>query len=146
MLTAIGIIVFIFFGRLSLLEQPQLRLALTSRRWHPVMGAVTCTKDNSFMVNLASGYASGHKEDLLTIQYEVSGFSFTTQSYSFGGHLDQPFGIHRVGDHLAVYYNPSNPAQAVVKRGVTFSLLLSPILCLSGLGWVVWLTVHSCEP
>lgn len=143
MFIAPGIIVFLIFGRLTFLEQPQLRLAFASRKWRPVTGVVIDIEDIPFMVDPASRYASGSRENLITVHYEVSGVRFKTQNYSFGGHLDQPYGIHRMDQKLTVYYNPSNPAEAVVKRGVTFSLFVSPLLCLAGLVLVIGMALQK---
>ena len=146
MFTTLCFVVFCFFGRLALQDFPQLKLALASRRWRPVTGIVTRITDNSFAIDSASKYSSAtqtqYSEDLVTVGYEVSSVPYMTRTYSFGGHADQPHCVHRVGDNLTVYYNPSNPAQAVVKRGVPLSLLLCPLLCLSGVGLVMWAIIQ----
>jgi len=53
-------------------------------------------------------------------------------------HVDQPLEMHRVGDRVTVFYNPDEPGSAVVNKGITFSMLLSPIFAFFCLILVIW--------
>ena len=143
MLTSIGIGIVItgFFGYLALGERELLRLAWASRRWIPRDGTIVEIADNSFFIHSASQFTTAtrtkYAEDRLTVCYEIEGQRFTTTNYSFGAHCDQPIGLHHVGDHLGVYYDPADPTRAVIKKGVPVSLLFCLFMFVFGLVWTL---------
>ena len=141
MFVLIGIFIFAVFGHLALKERESLLMAWASRHWRPVTGTITAIADGSFSIDSASQYTTASRtkypEDMLTVTYKIDGHMFITTNYSFGGHCDQPFALHRVGDHLTVYYDPKDHRRAVIRKGVPVSLLLCPLLCLLGAVWTI---------
>lgn len=142
----IGIVITGLFGYLTLGERQLLRLAWASRRWIPTDGTIAEIADNSFFIDSVNKYTTAtrtkYSEDRLTVCYEIEGQRFTTTNYSFGGHCDQPFGLHHVGDHLGVYYDPTDPTRAVIKKGVPVSLLFCPFFCVFGLVWTLAMLIR----
>jgi hypothetical protein len=142
-----GFLLFCVFGFMTARERRLRRQAWSSRHWLPTEGKVIDVSDNSFSIDSVNQYTPATKtkyyEDLLTISYQVDGEKYVTTNYSFGAHVDQPFEMHRVGDRVTVFYNPNEPGNAVVNKGMTFSLLLSPIFTLIGLIWVIQALMRS---
>lgn len=141
MFFCIAILTATVFGYLSYQDRHQMSLAWASRKWLPAVGKVISIRDNSFEIDSASqlsvASSTRYYEDLITVKYEVNATVFTTGNYSFGGHIDQPWAIHQIGQAVTVFYDPSQPERSVVKRGIPVSLLVCPALFLLGLYWIM---------
>ena len=109
------------------LEWPILREGLRSMRWPSVRGRVTSSefKDGPFSgryIRTTTGRA------LVTYQYEVNGHEVTGTRVFVG---DQDFGSayeaqrrtrhYYPGVSVAVYYDPREPSQSVLERGVPWA-------------------------
>lgn len=118
----------------------RIREAWRSRYWTPTEGTVIRVDDASFEIDSVSQYSTARRtrfgEDRLTVVYHVSGRTFQTQNYSFGGHVDQSFGVFRPGQVVTVHFDPACPGNAVVRKGLPVSLALLPFATVVAIGFV----------
>lgn len=72
--------------------------------------------------------------------YVSEKISYNSPAYAYVSvdHLIEPF---NVGDEIVIYYNPKNPARAVIHKGFGFHTLAMPITMLIAMAISYW-TMH----
>jgi hypothetical protein len=120
-------------------------LASRSTRWPKEKGQVTRShveeetdSDNDKVITSAK----------LEYMYIVNGKRYSADCVSFGGGFFQSASemrhqaaLYKVGQFVTVYYNPSNPEDAVLKPGVKPALVWMVVIgyvVSAALGWFYW--------
>ncbi len=105
------------------------------------------------VVNAASGGTRNYtvKSLVLAYSYNVGDVQYTGTSYSFYDvandpkHLTHLASEYNVGDVVPVYYDPSNPKEATVLKGVSAlfsgSVLLDTLMKLFVIGLIIYMIV-----
>jgi hypothetical protein len=141
MQSLIGFFVAVVFGYFSYKDWPTIRLAWRSRAWLPTPATVVDMVDTSFVIDSVSAHTTASRtiftETQFTFEYWVDEKVYWSTRFSFGGHVDQPWGGYSVGDKVTIHYDPDAADQAVLHRGLTSSLLFSTTLCVAGLAWAI---------
>ena len=97
-------------------------MMLVSRQWHSVTGKVIQSKiERSYSSYRAS---SPSKKAVIVYRYQVEDAFFNSDRVLWGGEtyhygLDEPDKLinkYPVGKSVSVYYDPENPAEAVLER------------------------------
>ncbi len=114
-------LVFFLLGTLATYSQIQ------SQSWPSVAGVINT-------VNITSGQSCGNGACPTmyyfhsTYNYTVGGTQYTGTQLSLGGssfssiaQADMAVNEYAVGSHPSVYYNPSNPSQAVLQKGINWT-------------------------
>jgi hypothetical protein len=137
----IGLTIIAFFGFLTFRDWPTIRIAWQSRRWLPAPATVMDMKDHSFVIDSVNKYSAAtttkYVESEFMFRYTVNEVSHTSNCYSFGGHVDQLDAPFAVGNVTTIYYDPHDPSRAVVKRGLSISILSAPLLTILGVAWLL---------
>jgi Protein of unknown function (DUF3592) len=97
----------------------------TSRRWPTVTGAVIVSEVAARPERNASGRPTKVYRADIQYQYQVSGESFTSETVALGGSIetssrgrfDAQVARYPVGRKVRVYYDPSDPATAILEPG-----------------------------
>jgi len=103
------------------------------------------TRDESFLTSGLTGSAGTGvgdvywKETAHCYTYVVGGRSYYSKNYCFGGWSERVAASYCVGERVTVFYDPRDPGQAVLKRGVTFGALFGLVLIFIGCIDAVWL-------
>jgi hypothetical protein len=71
---------------------------------------------------------------LYLYQYHVAGKEYQTEDYCFGARGEMRRATYMIGQHVPVYYNPNNPAEAVIERGLKATALIGLLPLSLGLG------------
>jgi hypothetical protein len=99
--------------------------------WRETTGRVIDEEDRSFFVPGIVGTAGTgvglvqYRETGYFYEYQVGLNRYVGDLFCFGVHLDKSLARHVVGDRVKVYYNPDNPHEAVLRRGVRSGALIS---------------------
>jgi hypothetical protein len=117
---------------------------LRSLRWQRTKGRIIDQEDRSFLV---PGIVGSAGTGIGLVQYLETGYYFEFQvgmtryvndTYCFGVHLDKAVGHYIVGDYVPVYFDPKNPRNSVLRRGVPPGTMISIVPVVIGLGVIIW--------
>jgi hypothetical protein len=110
---------FIVFGNL-------LYDSLDSNNWPTADGKIVASKVN--YVSCGDDPIRSCRSDIITYSYTVDGRQFTSNRIHFIGSGGEKVDKYPAGTNVVVYYDPQNPASAVLKRGLTFYVFAIPIV------------------
>ena len=122
------------------LSRRELMLAWRSRQWPSIIGHVSGKRilegvcDGLSTDGTSAPEARRWKELEIIYSYTVAGVEHSSSQIDFSG-----FGLvgdthyYDEGEQLTVFYCPSDPAIAVLRPGIRFSMLFGPIVILIGL-------------
>ena len=102
-------------------------------------------EDRSFFApGLVGSAATGvglvhYRETGYIYEYEVGLTRYVGGLYCFGVYLDKSVARQIVGDRVKVYYNPRNPHEAVLRRGIRLGTLTSLVPVIVGSVALTWL-------
>ena len=116
-----------------------------SYSWPHTSGRIIDQEDRSFFgPGLVGTARTGvglvqYRETGYFYEYEVGLTRYVGGLYCFGAHIDKALARYVVGDLVKVYYNPKNPREAVLRRGVQLGTWLSIVPVLVGLVSLTWI-------
>jgi len=146
MLPVLGSLLLLLFAYLTWKDWPGIRDAWRSRKWKPTHARVVKMKDHWFEMDVAGKYSTATKktirETFYTFRYVVNHTTFHTKRFSFGGRMDQSDAQFSAGDSVTIYYNPAHPSEAVVQRGLSFSVLSAPLIGITLAAIMWWVSRH----
>jgi hypothetical protein len=113
-------------------ERSLIRQAIASYGWLTTDGVVVDYTDASFTSegidrNFGVGPVT-YKETKYIYEYQVGEHTYRSNTYCFGAHVEQARAAFLVGTKVRIYYDPKDPQNAVIKRGVQISMFLGPLL------------------
>ncbi|HCN79328.1 MAG TPA: hypothetical protein DIT13_19360 [Verrucomicrobiales bacterium] len=117
---------------LLFVSRDSIRLGWQSRRWPHTQGIVTHISDKSYTLDTVTRQGPRivhHSCWLPHYRYEVDGVEYESTGVCFGGRLDEEKARFKQGGRVSVYYDPQNPANAVLLPSVQPTSLagLAPI-------------------
>ncbi len=92
--------------------------------WQTTGGLVVESDDKSFHSPGVTGLAGEGVGELRPLdreyiyRYTVAGTVYESNQYCFGGWAENLGASFAIGDAVKVYYDPKNPQQAVLRRGI----------------------------
>jgi len=97
--------------------------ARRARNWHSTPGTVIKSRVRTRKRTDIEGRSRFENEPLVTYEYEVDGRTYRGARISFaerisGGEIDAWLKRYPAGKAVQVYYNPADPAQAVLERSL----------------------------
>ncbi len=135
-----GYAVFCFLNWLIYHDRQRFLDAWRSRCWLPVRAVVTNIQDHEFELDAADkyqgSYVARHSSRFYNFRYSVNGLTYKAGRYSFEGDVRGSPELD-VGRHVTIYFDPSCPQKAVVRRGFTWVMLFVPFAALSALAWAL---------
>jgi hypothetical protein len=117
---------------------------LRSLRWHRTNGRIIDREDRSFSVPGLVGFAATgvglakYRETGHYFEYEVGMTRYVNDMHSFGVHLDKATARYTLGDHIPVYFDPENPRNSVLHRGLPPGVVISLVPAIVGAGFLIW--------
>lgn len=116
--------------------------AFASSNWPFVYGTITHSE-----VKITEERVSGSTttkrnysyQPEIKYEYYLDGMPLIGERVRFGGVSNRQIaenlvGIYKPGDEVQVYYNPDNPKDSVLEPGISFGMLLMPMLGLAAIG------------
>ena len=107
--------------------------SLTAESWHTIEGKVIESK-------VIDGFDSA--EPFVSYRYEVNGKDYTSNKISFlfndDWHAEKVVAAYPQNKIVIVYYDPTNPADSVLKRSLSIAAILrliAGVLCLGIWQW-----------
>ena len=132
---------FVMFSYFTYADRTVFLESLKSLRWIKTSATIISVENNSFEINSANQYvpssSTRYYEVKCTYQYRVGDTTYHGDRCSFGGHVDQDWPRLFTGDRISIYYNKDSPAQSVAKKGVSKSILFSPVMAMASLTWML---------
>jgi hypothetical protein len=134
------------FGSVWLLykERILITLGLRSYSWKATTGTIVDSRDESFVTDGLTGSAGTGigevrwNEQTYIFEYKVADRLYRCSRYCFGGWAEQLAATYSIGDTVTVYFDPANPHQAVLKRGLTWSATFGIWPLIVSLGYALW--------
>jgi hypothetical protein len=133
------VLLVIGFG-LFFYERESIRLGIRSYSWKSVRGRLV-ERDHELcdIVESVGIYGLARVSRSLPVywyEFQVGQKTYQGNRYSFGSIMDTLIPKYVVGQSVTVFYDPTNPGDAVLKRGVAPGSLIGLIpLCGAGLWW-----------
>jgi hypothetical protein len=121
------------------------RDGLRSYFWPRTKGRIIDKEDRSFVVPGICGTAgtgiglAEYRETGYFYEYEIGLTRYVGDTYCFGVHLDKALARYLVGERVKIYYNPNNPRESVLRRGLRLGTMASVIPFAAGMAYLVWL-------
>ena len=75
-------------------------------------------------------------------EYQVGLTRHVGGLYCFGVCLDKSVARHLIGERVKVYYNPGDPREAVLRRGVQLGTMVSVVPVITGLISLTWVLMR----
>jgi hypothetical protein len=112
-----------------------------SYKWPMTKAVIKDQRDDSFLITGYNYWAIGNgtvrfTEIAYIYEYKVGEKKYHASNYCFGGHMDRFQATYLIGQHIHIFYNPTNPEESVIKRGIMPSALiglLPIVLAISGI-------------
>jgi len=127
-------------------ERSLIRQAISSYRWLTTDGVIVDYTDASFTtagIDRNFGISPvTYKETKYAYEYKVNEHIYRSSTYCFGAHVEQARAAFLIGTKVRVYYDPKDPQNAVIKRGIQLSMFLGPLLIGTALYIALELVVH----
>lgn len=137
--------IFCLFSYFTCADCTQFLMAVRSMRWKKASAMISEVKrDTSVDSCVANFPGSGKYKPFYTVticvyRFQVNDVWYSGDRYSFGGYADQNTMLRNSGDTIAVFYDPQNPSESVVVKGLTPTLLFSPLVALSTMTALLWM-------
>jgi hypothetical protein len=119
-----------------------IRQALASYRWATTEGVIVDLTDASFttpgLTRIGGIGEVAYHEVTHVYEYQVGGQTYQSSNYCFGAHIERAEAAFSAGTKVKVYYDPLDPKNAVLRRGLQPSLFLGPFW----LGTALFIAIH----
>lgn len=119
--------------------------AWKSRHWKSTSAQITDIQDHTYLSDVLTKYSGSsvveRKSRTFTFWYVVNDASYESNRHAFDDSLIKGEADIRKGDKVTIFYNPMNPQESVVRRGLSWNTLWMPLLALYVLLWTLWHTV-----
>ena len=94
-----------------------------SRNWQSTQGKIIEVTNESFEIPGTAGYipttSVKYLHEGFVYKYKVNGKKYHSQSVCFGGHAEGKLTQLMTGSNVTVFYDPQNPKDSVLKKGLT---------------------------
>lgn len=116
--------------------------AWKSRHWKSTSAQITDIQDHTYLSDVVTKYSGSsvveRKSRNYTFSYVVNDASYQSNRYAFDDSLIKGESDIRKGDKVTIFYDPINPQESVVIRGLSLNIVWMPLLALYVLLWTLW--------
>jgi hypothetical protein len=113
-----------------------------SRRWLPCQAIILQIQDTTSYMDTVSQSRGGGVNRLegraYRYRYEVNGTPYESMRYSFEHEPREDLRALEVDQQITVYYDPTQPRRAVIRRGLTWRSYWLPIAAIASLAFAIW--------